>query len=112
MAKRFGRRASNGTMEYYDNYEELPFSKRRDDEAARTVLCGVIGMIAGGVLAYVLLHWIHVDSRIIRFAGVIAGIWLGGMLGASLSGLLLAILKWTLLMTLTAVIVLLIFLVV
>ena len=112
MAKRFGRRALNGTMEYYDNYEELLVSQRRDNERARSVLCGVIGLIAGGMLAYALLRWVHVDSRVVRFAGVIAGIWLGGILGASLSALLWTILKWTLLLTVIAAIGFVIFLMV
>ena len=112
MAKRFGRRALNGTMEYYDSYEDLLVSQRRDNERARIALCGAIGLIAGGVLAYALLRWVHVDSRVVRFVAVIAGVWIGCTLGASLSALLWTILKWTVLLMVIAVIGLFIFLVV
>jgi hypothetical protein len=40
-----------------------------------------------------LLRWLHVDSRLIRFVAVIVGIWFCGMVGAALSDLLWKILK-------------------
>ena len=68
-------------------------------------------MIGGGILTYMLLRWIHVDSRLIRFCAVIVGGWIGGVLGANLSALLWTILKWGLFVTVIALIVYFIFLV-
>ena len=102
MAMRFRRKALNGSMEYYDTYEELHAAQRADIAHVRTVLFRIIGLIAGGVLAYFLLRWMHVDSRIIRLGAVVAGAWFGGILGASLSALLWTILKWTLILTVIA----------
>ncbi len=104
MAKRFRRRALNGTMEYYDSYDELIAAQRGDIAYVQTVLFRILGLIAGGILAYSLLRWMHVDSRLIRFGACIAGAWLGGILGASLSALLWNILKWALLLTVVTVI--------
>ncbi len=104
MAKRFGRRALNGTTEYFDTHDELIAAQRRDVAYVQTVLFRIIGLIAGGMLAYALMRWMHVDSRIIRFAAVIVGAWLGGTLGASLSSLLWMIIKWTLILMMIATI--------
>lgn len=96
MAKRFGRHAMNGTMEYYDTYEELRAAQQREYARFRTVCFGIIGLIVGGMLAYVLLQWMQVDSKLVRFAGVIVSVWFCGVFGASLSALLWTILKWAL----------------
>ena len=112
MAKRFGRRALNGTMEYYDNRDECLAAQRRELAGIRMVFFGIIGAIAGGILAYSLLRWMHVDSRLIRLIAVIVGAWLGGIIGANLSALLWTILKWTLILMAIIVIGLLIFLIV
>ncbi len=94
MAKRFGRRAMNGTTEYYDTYEELRAAQRRENTHIRTACFGFIGLIAGGIFTYVLLQWMHVDSKIVRYIGVIVGTWFGGVLAAALSDLLWTLLKW------------------
>jgi len=109
MARRFRRKALNGSMEYYDTYDELLAAQRKDIACLQAVLFGVTGLIAGAILGYFLLRWMHVDSRLIRFAAVIVGAWLGGGLGASLSSLLWMILKWTLILTAITAIGLLIF---
>ena len=103
MTKRYGRHALNGTTRYYDNYEELCAEQQQENQGIRAVLFGIAGLIAGGILTYMLLQRMHVDSRIIRFAGVMAGVWFGCILAAALSELLWTILKWTL--ALTAIIV-------
>ena len=110
MAKRFGRRTLNGTMEYYDTYDELIAAQQRDIAHVQTVLFRIIGLIAGGILAYALQRWMHVDSRIVRFGAVIVGAWLGGSLGANLSGLLWIIIKWTLVLVIAVAVGRLIFL--
>jgi hypothetical protein len=110
MVKRFGRYAMNGTMEYYDTYAELLAAQKREYARVRTFCFGLIGLIAGGMLAYALLLWMQVDSKMVRFAGVIVGIWFGGVLAASLSALLWMILKWALGLTVIAAIGLFIFL--
>ena len=45
VAKRFGRRAMNGTMEYYDTYEELRTAQRFENARIRTVCFGFIGFL-------------------------------------------------------------------
>jgi len=93
MGKRYGRRALNGTTEYYDSQEECLAAQRREAELLRDVFFGIIGAIAGGILIYMLLRWVHVDSRLIRFVAVIVGIWFCGMVSAALSDLLWKTLK-------------------
>ena len=112
MAKRFGRHALNGTMEYYDTYEELCAAQQRDHAHILTLFFGILGLIAGGMLACTLLQWVHIDSMIVRFVGVIATTWFGGVLAASLSALLWRILKWALGLTVIIIVGLLIYLVV
>ncbi|HEY8101642.1 MAG TPA: hypothetical protein VIF82_12895 [Burkholderiaceae bacterium] len=96
MAKRFGRHALNGTMEYFDTYEELLAAQRRDIARIHNVCFGVIGLLAGGLLAYALLQRLSIDAKFVRFVGVVFGIWLGGILGAGLSALWWRIVKWAL----------------
>ena len=103
MAKRFGRRALNGTMEYYDNRDECLAAQRRELADIRMVFFGIIGLIAGGILTYALLRWMHVDARLIRFGTIIVGAWLGCILGASLSALLWRMFKGALILTAIAV---------
>lgn len=104
MAKRFGRHAMNGTMEYYDTYEELRAAQQCENARIRTACFGLLGLISGGLFAYVLMQWMQVDSKIVHFIVVIVGIWFGGVLAAALSALMWKILKWTLsLMVITIV---------
>jgi len=93
MGKRYGRRALNGTTEYYDSQEECLAAQRREAELLRDVFFGIVGAIAGGILIYMLLRWLHVDSRLIRFVAVIVGIWFCGMVSAALSDLLWKVVK-------------------
>jgi len=96
MAKRFGRRALNGTMEYYDSRDECLAAQRHE--------LADIRMVFFGILTYMLLRQMPVDSRIIRFIAVIVGAWFCGIVGAALSDLLWIILKWTLILTTLVVI--------
>lgn len=96
MAKRFGRHALNGTMEYVDTVEELRAAQRRDYARIRDFCFGVLGLLAGGLLTYGLLQRLPIDSKFVRLIGVVFGIWLGGILGAGLSSLWWWIVKWTL----------------
>jgi hypothetical protein len=93
MGKRYGRRALNGTTEYYDSQEECLAAQRREVAHVRDVFFGIIGAIAGGILIYMLLRWLHVDSRLIRFVAVIVGIWFCGIFCAALSDLLWKVVK-------------------
>jgi hypothetical protein len=93
MGKRYGRRALNGTTEYYDSQEECLAAQRRETAIVRDVFFGIVGAIAGGVLIYMLLRWLHVDSKLIRFAAVIVGIWFCGIVSAALSDLLWKMVK-------------------
>jgi hypothetical protein len=112
MGKRYGRRALNGTTEYYDSKEECLAAHRRETAIVRNVFFGIVGAIAGGILIYMLLRYLHVDSRLIRFVAVIVGIWFCGIVSAALSDLLWKILKWTIMLTAIATVGLLIFLLV
>ena len=58
MGKRYGRRALNGTTEYYDSQEECLAAQRRELTLLRDVFFGVIGAVAGGILIYMLLRWL------------------------------------------------------
>lgn len=98
MAKRFGRRALNGTMEYYDSRDECLAAQRRELASIRMVFFGIIGAIASGIFIYMLLRQMHVDSRIIRFITVIVCAWFCGTVSAVLSDLLWIIVKWALIL--------------
>ena len=110
MGKRYGRKALNGTTEYFDSQQECLAAHRRDDAIVRDVFFGIVGAIAGGLLIYMLLRWLHVDSRLIRFAVEVVGIWFCGIVSAALSDLLWKILKWALLIAVVAAFCFLIFL--
>jgi len=102
MGKRYGRRRSNGMMEYSNSYEELVQSSKQENAALLAGFFGIVGLIAGGIAAYLLMQRLHIDSRILRFLGVIIGCWLGCLLGAGLSPLWGKILKWTIILTVIA----------
>jgi hypothetical protein len=74
MGIRFGRRMANGTTEYHDSRESLAAAIQRDERASRASFFGLLGLLAGGVLTYIVLiktgmHW----PKWLRFALVIAG---------------------------------------
>jgi len=74
MSTRFGRRAADGTFEYHDSKESLVAAERRDSSDARAGLFGLIGLLAGGVLTYVVLLKVGMEwSKWLRFGLVIAG---------------------------------------
>jgi len=56
MGTRYGRRARDGTTEYYDSKAELVAAANRETAARMANIFTVIGLIGGGVLAYNLLH--------------------------------------------------------
>lgn len=103
MAKRFRRRALNGTMEYYDSRDECLAAQRRELAGIRMVFFGIVGAIAGGIFIYMLLRQMPVDSRVIRFIAVIVGVLFCGIVSAVLSDLLWKIVKWALILTAIAV---------
>lgn len=96
-------------MEYSNSYEELVQSQKRESAMIRNVF---VGLIVGGIVAYLLMQRLHIDSRIFRFIGVIAGCWGGCILGAALAPLLAQILKWTIILSMIAAIGYLVFLLV
>jgi hypothetical protein len=99
MTKRYGRRRIGGMMEYSNSYEELLQSQKRESAMIRDVFYGIVGLITGGIVAYLLMQRLHIDSRIFRFIGVIAGCWGGCILGAALSPILAKIVKWTIILS-------------
>lgn len=99
MAKRYGRRRLNGMMEYSDNYDELLASHRRESAQVQAVVFGIIGLIAGVVLAHMFTQWMLVDSRLIRWADVIIGSLISAKLCAQLAPLLWKIIKWGIILT-------------
>lgn len=104
VVKRYGRRRLNGMMEYSDNYEELMASHRREGAELQAIAFGIIGLIAGGVLAYLLMRQLHVDSRLIRWAGVIAGAVIAKTVFSAHAPLLWKIIKWAIILTVTTAI--------
>lgn len=75
MGTRFGRRNADGVYEYHDSKESLIAAKRREESDGRSFLFGVIGLLVGGVFAYVaFLKFGGADwPKFIRFTGVILG---------------------------------------
>ena len=74
MATRFGRRAADGTYEYHDSRESMIAAEGRENSDARAGLCGLIGLLVGGVLSYVALLKFGMEwPKWLRFALVIAG---------------------------------------
>lgn len=74
MGTRFGRRAADGTFEYHDSKESLVAAERRDSSDARSGLFGLIGLLVGGVLTYIVLIKVGTDwPKWLRFGLVIAG---------------------------------------
>jgi hypothetical protein len=56
MGTRYGRRAPDGTTEYYDSKEELVAAADREVLARMANFFTVIGLLAGGATAYYFLH--------------------------------------------------------
>ncbi|RQZ64051.1 hypothetical protein DIE08_24235 [Burkholderia sp. Bp9004] len=56
MGKRYGRRANDGTTEYYDSKDELVAAADREMLARMANFFTVIGFLAGGAAAYYFLH--------------------------------------------------------
>lgn len=75
MATRFGRRNADGVYEYHDSKESLLAAKRREDSDGRSALFGIIGLLIGGVVTYVvLLKFGAADwPKFIRFTCVLLG---------------------------------------
>lgn len=95
MATRFGRRAADGSFEYHDSKESLAASERRENSDARAGLFGLIGLLVGGVLTYVVLLKVGMDwPKWLRFGLVIAG---GGTLAYVLAKF--ADLIWNIILT-------------
>jgi hypothetical protein len=104
VVKRYGRRRLNGMMEYSDNYEELMASHRREGAELQAIVFGIIGLIVGGVLAYLLMRQMQVDSRLIRWASVIVGAVITKTVFYAHAPLLWKIIKWTIILTAVAAI--------
>jgi hypothetical protein len=56
MGTRFGRQAADGTYEYHDSKESLVMSEQRERSEGRAFLFGLIGLVLGGLLTYVVVH--------------------------------------------------------
>lgn len=74
MGTRFGRRAAGGTYEYHDSKESLVAAERRDRSDTRSCLFGLIGLLVGGVLTFLVLLEVGTDwPKWLRFGLVLAG---------------------------------------
>ncbi|QJD98688.1 hypothetical protein HH212_00405 [Massilia forsythiae] len=74
MGTRYGRRAASGNYEYHDSLEALNAAAERESSRALAGWFGLFGLLAGGVLTYLVLHKFGVDwPRWLRFTLVIAG---------------------------------------
>ncbi len=99
MGTRYGRRARDGTTEYYDSKTELVAAANREAAARMANIFTVVGVIVGGVLAYHLLH----RTGALGWPKAIRFIFLGG--SAVVSGLVLRVLGRYVLMLLTVLLV-------
>lgn len=73
MGTRYGRKASDGTTEYYDSREQLHEAAGHEFEAQLTIWFGVAGLLLGAYVAYALLgHFADSLPKIIRFSLVVA----------------------------------------
>jgi hypothetical protein len=71
---RFGRRAADGTYEYHDNKDSVVAAERREDSESRAGIFGLIGLLVGGVLTYVVLLKLGTAwPKWLRFALVVVG---------------------------------------
>ncbi|NJD08536.1 MAG: hypothetical protein FIA97_18860 [Methylococcaceae bacterium] len=96
MGTRFGRRAADGTYEYHDTKESLVEAERSENSEALEGLFGFIGLLIGGVLAYIALLKLGADwPKWLRFGLVIVGAG-----GAAYALARLANLIWNLILTL------------
>ncbi|CAB3727467.1 hypothetical protein [Trinickia soli] len=81
MGTRYGRRAHDGTTEYYDSKKELVAAADREVLARMANFFTVIGLVAGGVISY---HFLHHSSAVawpkLARALVIAGSSVGAAL--------------------------------
>ncbi|MET4163113.1 hypothetical protein ABIE61_002976 [Marinobacterium sp. MBR-111] len=94
MGTRYGRRASDGTYEYYDNKDILLEAKERDERKARSEAraeaYGIFGFFACGVLAY-LGFWYFDGADLpkwLRFSSIVASCCLGAFIFAKLADFL------------------------
>ena len=55
MAKRFGYRIDDDTVEYFDNRQDLENAKQQTRSGLCAFLFGVLGLLIGGFLAYLFL---------------------------------------------------------
>jgi len=75
MGTRFGRRAADGTTEYYDSRQQLDAAEIREQQEGLTNAFGLIGLLIGGCLSYALTYMLAgaLWLKIFRFSAVILG---------------------------------------
>ena len=97
MTTRYGRRAADGTTEYYDSKDALIEANRREKSEDRAGLFGFVGLLLGGILAYTAFHKLGgMDlPKWFRFSGVVVGAGVGAIILAKLADFI-----WGLIMTL------------
>lgn len=91
MSPRIGRCTSDGTFEYYDNYEELRAVEEREARSSRSFYFGLVGLVAGGTLTYFAMRELGGQDwpKWLRFISTVAGAALGAVTLAKLSGLII-----------------------
>jgi hypothetical protein len=79
MGTRYGRRASDGTTEYYDSKAALVAAANRESAARTANFFALIGIAVGGAVGYYLLHhtsaiaWPKAARATILLAAAIGG---------------------------------------
>lgn len=56
MGTRYGRKASDGTTEYYDSKEDLLRASQAESEEKLRAFLGFFGLLMGGFIAYMYLR--------------------------------------------------------
>ncbi|HEX7893880.1 MAG TPA: hypothetical protein VF447_06795 [Terriglobales bacterium] len=87
MGTRYGRRAGDGTTEYYDSKAALVAAANRESAARMANFFALIGLVAGGAIAYYFLHhtsalaWPKAVRALILVASVAVGAFLLRVMG-------------------------------
>jgi phage shock protein PspC (stress-responsive transcriptional regulator) len=80
MGTRYGRRAADGTTEYYDSKSKLSEAQDAEDLAQLRFYFTFAGLVLGGIATYWAISHFNGTPRLIRFLSVLLGAAAGAYL--------------------------------